>query len=206
MEIQSNFTTSGQSGNTTDSQSNNDTESYTTAYVSSTTYKIDLVSAGQGQNETSTWWILKNGTTIATEVDGENLTGIQSQLNGNSLFDDFSAEIGNGSQVSAAAAEFGIHSAGTSTATFGSNAFTVTSYAANTLPELIATGCYPAGGSWTDTLTAFKMSMGEPKGTGYDLLTYVEVAATYPLLGVNLTSSTSTQLISFTIADSVPNA
>lgn len=206
MEIQNNFTTSGQSGNSTDSQSNNYTESYSTAYVSSTTYKINLVSEGEGQNETSTWWILKNGTTIAIDVDGENLTGIQSQLNINSLFDDFSAETGNGSEVSAAAAEFGIHSAGTSTATFGSNMFTVTNYAANTLPEPIATGCYPAGGSWTDTLTAFQMSIGEPKGTGYDLLTYVEIALTYPLLGATLTSSTSTRLISFTVANSVLTA
>jgi hypothetical protein len=188
LELQYNYSSS--------TLSSNYTESYATAYVSSTTYKINLVSAGEGQNVTSTAWILKNGTAIAIDEFDENVTGPESQELVEGSFAGFSAEVEVSSQLSTYTASQDFHSTGSSSTTIGSNTLTVTSYAANTLPITI-TPC--AGGvSVSTSLTSFQMSVGEPTGTGYDLVTNMQLTESSTTGGATTTVSSLIQVISFT--------
>ena len=201
MKFQYNFTTGGQAGNFTKFASLNYTESYTTAYVSSTTYKVNLVSVWGGENTTTTSWILKNGTVIAIYENGQNVTGLQLQQAAIALDGIFPAQIPADSPLSAFVTSLGIgmQPNGNSTATFGSNTFTVANYAPKTLPVQIVVGCGVSGSPLTAALTAFQMSVGEPKGTSIDLVTSSEIAISYSFAASVLMDSVATQLISFTV-------
>jgi len=176
-------------------QSSSFTQSYTTVYVSATTYKINLVSTAGGKNTTSIAWILKNGTALAIDEAGYNLTGSflsPAMLVG--FFAGFSAEIQAGSQLSTNTASQYFHSTGTSSVTLGSNTFTVTNYAANTLPETLSF-CNVA----PSTLTSYNLSVGTPKGSTYEIVTSMQIAESSTTGGVTTSINVSIQVVSLTV-------
>ena len=171
------------------------TESYTRIYASPTTYKISITSNLGGQNATQFAWFLKDGTVLAIDESGTNITGTIAQQMVVGLFAGFAAEVQAGSQLSTYTAGQYFHTTGTSSVTIGSNTFTVTNWAANTLPQTI-TSC-PAG--TTTNLTAYKLSVGAPKGTSYDVVTYMMLAGSSTVNGQPQSFSYVIQIISLTV-------
>ena len=149
------------------------TESYTTVYVSATTYKISLTSTAEGQTTSSTVYILKNGTALAIDAEGFNFTGSEASGFLLSEFAGFSAEIAYGNQLGIFTATSYFHSTGTSSVTIGPSTFTVTNWAANNIPETLSS-CTTN----QETLTAYNLSEGTPKGSSYPLVTSMNFAGT----------------------------
>lgn len=170
MTIQANGTESSPG---TSATSYNYTESYNVVYHSSTTYKVDLVTLTEGVNISSTVWILNNGTAIAINEAGFNLTG--SYLTPDTvvgLFAAFTLQIQADSYIGLYTSSNYFHATGTSTVMIGPTQVTVTTYQANTLPETVS-GC-----GQTATLTAYSFSVGTPKGATVPLVTYEHFAGT----------------------------
>jgi hypothetical protein len=154
-------------------QTVNATASYTTIYASSTTYKVNMTFIGSGQNVTSTVWILKNGTVLALDQSGDNFSSSVSNALILDYFTGFTVEAEAASQLSLYTSSSFFHSNGTSSVTIGSTAFTVTNYAANSLPETLT----PCGGA-SETLTAYSLSVGKPTGSNVPLVTSMHLAET----------------------------
>jgi hypothetical protein len=172
----------------------NFTEAYSTVYASPTTYKIDLEYVASGANFNSTAWILRNGTALAVDQEGYNLTGSASQSIVDGLLAGFSAEIQLGSELSQFTSSQSFHSNGNSTVTLGTNTFTVTNYVANTLPQTV-TAC-----GITTTLTGYSLSVGEPQGSSFELVTYAQLAGTTISGGIATEFAYSIQIVSLTVA------
>jgi hypothetical protein len=172
------------------------TESYTRIYASATTYKVSTVTSANGQTTPAeTAWILKNGTVLAISVAGQNLTGTLAQQMIISVFAGFSAEVQAGSQLSTYTANQYFHSTGTSSVTVGSSTFTVTNYAANTLPQTI-TDCLTGT---TTNLTAYKLSVGTPTGTSYKVVTFMQLAGSSTVNGQPTSFNYVIQIVSLTV-------
>ena len=111
-------------------------------------------------------WLLKNGTLVGINYAGFNYTGAAaiSYYQASRLFTAWGTQTVFGQQLTTsyiyATAYF--HSTGTSPVTLGANTFTLTDYAANSLPETLPT-CSGAG----LTLTAATMAIGTPSGANY---------------------------------------
>ena len=116
------------------------------------------------------------------------------QLVGN-LFAGFTAEIQAGSELSQYTASPGFHSDGNSTVTLGPSTFTVTNYVANSLP-LTEAAC-----GATTVITSFNLSVGEPQGSGYELVTFIQFDASVTGSGIP-TSAVGyvIQIVSVTVA------
>jgi hypothetical protein len=194
MTIQENGTTSSSGSSSSSPQSENITESYNTIYASSTTYKVNVSLAAQGENVTYTAWILKNGTVLAINVEGYNLTGSEAQENVFEVFAGFTEQIQADSEISQYTAPNDFHSTGTSTVSVGPTEITVTTYAANTLPETLGS-C----GS-TTTLTAYSISVGTPQGTTSPLIIYEHIAGSETVNGTTTFLDLTLQITSITLA------
>jgi hypothetical protein len=142
-----------------------------------------------------TAWILKDGTTLAVNVLGQNFTGPTANSFITGAFAGFYQEIEVGQQQSfySSASQF-FHSTGTSSVTIGANKVTVTNYAANSLPETVE-----ACGS-TSTYTAFSLSIGTPSGTSFPIVTSMHFAGTSTVNGSPSSFDISIQVTSFTLA------
>jgi hypothetical protein len=140
------------------------TSSYTTVYSSATTFKVSIVSSDYPS--AFTMWLLKDGTLVGINYAGSNYTGAAAiqYYQGSRLFTAWGTETVFGQQLTtdyvSATAYF--HSTGTSPVTIGTNTFTLTNYAANSLPETV-----PACGGASITLTTASMSIGTPNGANY---------------------------------------
>ena len=188
MELKYNLTSGATQSNLT--------ESYTRVYASATTYKVTITTVANGQaTPAETGWILKDGTVLAINVAGQNLTGASAQEMIVGLFAGFSAEVQAGSQLSTYTASQYFHSTGTSSVTIGSNTFTVTNYAANTLPQTI-TSC---GTGSTSNITAYKLSVGSPTGTSYKVVTYMQLAGSSTVNGQPESFNYVIQIVSLTV-------
>jgi len=144
--------------------SNTFTSSYTTVYASATTFKVSIVSSDYPS--AFTMWLLKNGTIAGINYAGSNYTGAAANqyYQGSRLFKAWGTMLVFGQQLTTDyiqdAAYF--HSTGTSPVTIGTNTFTLTNYAANSLPETVSV-CSGA----STTLTTASMSIGMPNGSNY---------------------------------------
>jgi hypothetical protein len=164
--------------------------------VSPTTYKVNVSFATSDQNTTMTVWILKDGTVLAINEAGQNLTGSIAQQIATSIFAGFEAYNSAGAQLSAYTSASYFHSTGTSSVTLGPTTMTVTNYEANTLPVTVT---YCTGST---TFTAYALSVGSPPGTNTPLITLEHFAGTST---DNTTGKTSTidytlQITSITLA------
>jgi hypothetical protein len=172
------------------------TESYTRVYASATTYKVTVSSSANGQTTPpETAWILKDGTVLAVNVAGTNITGSPAQQMIVGVFAGFSAEVQAGNQLSTYTANQYFHTTGTSSVTIGSSTFPVTNYAANTLPQTI-TDCITGA---TTNLTAYKLSVGTPSGTSYKVVTYMQLAGSSTSNGQPVNFNYVIQIVSLTV-------
>jgi hypothetical protein len=175
MTILSNGTTSTTGGTSSSSpESFNFSESYTTNYVSSTTYKITLTSGEGGQTFTTTVWILKNGTALAVNEAGTNLTGSLAQEILVGTFAGFTLQTQADAQINQYTSSNYFHSTGTSTVSIGPTQVSVTTYAANSLP-VTTTDCVTGD---VTTLTAYSFSVGTPHGASAPLVVHEHFAGT----------------------------
>jgi hypothetical protein len=171
MTIAGNVTSSSSGTSSSSPTSFNYTESYSTIYVSSTTYKINITTSEAGHSFGETLWILKSGTLVAINVSGQNLTGTEAQGLIVGAFAGFTEQVQADSEIGQYTAANYFHSTGTSTVSIGPTQVSVTTYAANTLP-ITTTDC---SGDVT-TLTAFSLSVGTPHGANLPLVTHESLA------------------------------
>jgi len=180
--------------------SNTFTSSYTTVYASATTFKVSIVSSDYPS--AFTMWLLKNGTIAGINYAGSNYTGSAAvqYYQGSRLFKAWGTELVFGQQLTTDyihdTAYF--HSTGTSPVTLGANTFTLTNYAANSLPETV-TVC---GGN-SISLTSGSMSVGMPNGANYEFPIDVDLAGSSAgaASGAGTTTFTITsQITSMTVA------
>lgn len=174
------------------------TESYVVDYVSSTTYKVTITELASGENINYTVWVLKNGTALAIGLTAggfsENLTGSQAQSLLIGAFAGFTLQIQADSYIGAYTGSSYFHSTGTSTVSIGPTQVSVTTYAANTLPETV-TSC-----GVDTTLTAFSFSVGTPQGSNVPLVVYEHFAGTDVVNGQTNTYDDVLQVTSVTLA------
>jgi hypothetical protein len=111
------------------------------------------------------------------------------------LFAGFAAEVQSASQLSTYTASQYFHSTGTSSVKLGPTTVTVTNYVANTLPQTI-TSC-PSG--TTTTLTSYKMSVGQPTGTSFQLVTNIQIAGSSTTNGQTSNFAYTIQVVSLTV-------
>lgn len=185
------LTFSSTSGGTT----TNTTASFNVIYRSATTIKVNTTFGSGANTERITAWILKNGTTLAVNLSGQNFTGTTANGFITGAFAGFYQEIEVGQQQSffSGASQY-FHSTGTSSVTIGANTVTVTNYAANSLPETV-TAC----GS-TATYTAFSLSIGTPSGTTFPIVTNMHFAGTTTVNGSPSSFDYSVRVTAFTLA------
>ena len=183
------------SGTTSTMTSSQDfTFSYSVVSVSSTTYKVEGDFAG-ASSVTFTAWLLKNGTTLAVHVNNSpsNITGTMAGNLVEGYFGEFAAVQGFVQEQSVYSNLF--RSNGTSTVTIGTNKFTVTNYAAYTLPETIQL----CNGE-SDSLTAYSLSEGTPSGSNYELPIYVHIAGSSTANGTTVPFEFTIRITAFTVS------
>jgi hypothetical protein len=163
--------------------------------VSSTTYKVTITIAEGSTNIGETVWLLKDGTALAIDISGYNLTGSSAQGAIIGAFAGFELQLQADAEINAYTASNFFHSTGTSTVTIGSTMVSVTNYAANSLPETVSY----CGNSPT-TLTAFSFSVGTPQGSSSPLVTNENIAGSDMLNGQTTTYNYVLQVTSITIA------
>lgn len=169
-------------------------ESYSTIYVSSTTYKVSVTLAEGSTNLVETVWILKDGVAVAVNVAGQNYTGSTAQEFIIGVFAGFTLQVQADSQIGSYTASNYFHATGTSTVSIGPTKVSVTTYAANSLPETMV-GC-----GETTTLTAYSFSVGTPQGASSPLVTYENFAGSEVSNGVTTNFNYILQVTSITIA------
>lgn len=145
-------------------------ESYNTVYTSASTYKVNITYSTSGETGSTLAWILKNGTIVAADVSGYNVTGSEAQDFAVGIFAGFIEQIEVDSQLSQNTVSTYFHSTGTSTVTIGNVSMQVTTWAANTLPETTNV-C-----GVTSTITAFSLEVGTPPGASSPLVVYEHIA------------------------------
>jgi hypothetical protein len=136
------------------------------------TYKITYGESLQGFSQSTTAWILSNGTLLATETSGVNSSGSAAEFNLLLVAAPFFLVAAYGSSPSGLVPSSEIQAAGQSTVTLGNLTFSVTNYRADSLP-LIFGDC-----SATYILTTFVLQAGVVPGTSFTLLTYLDMQGT----------------------------
>jgi len=84
---------------------------------------------------------------------------------------------------------------GTSTATIGTQSFSVTNYVTNTLPKTIQL----CNGE-SDTLTAYSLSEGTPSGSTFELPVYVNIGGTATANGTTTPFYFTVNITAFTVS------
>jgi hypothetical protein len=177
-------------------ESSNFTASYTVVHVNSTTYEVNIVDKVPGQTYSTTVWLLKDGTVVALDLAGHNFTGASASTHFQTYFAPWEQDIEFGQQITTSTSFSFFHSAGTSTVTLGPSTFTVTNYAANSLPETISL----CNGDSETLTTAGSFSVGTPSGSSYPLITYIDVAGSGTIGGAPSTYSFIAQITSVKVA------
>jgi hypothetical protein len=184
-------TYNGTSGGSTYSE----TSSYSTIYVSSTTIKMAVNYTASGQSVEYLLWMLKDGTAVAADVSGYNITGSSAQSIVTGAFTSFFLLQSEGQTYSSILSSGYFHSTGTSSVTLGPTKMTVTNYGATTLPET-----YTDCNGDTTTLQTFSLSLGTPPGTSYSLLTYLNSSGTDTSGGQTTSFDYTLRIVSLTTA------
>jgi len=147
---------------------------YASHSVSSTTYKVDFGYRVQMASESITAWVMSNGTVLAVESSGQNITGSSAS---DYLLVSASPFILLGEYNSSPASSdlpfSQLHAAGLENVTLGDVNMIVTDYQANSLP-LVYSDCLGD----TYTLSTFLLQQGTVPGTSFTLLTYLDMQGT----------------------------
>lgn len=167
--------------------------SYVVAYVSSTTYKVNISYSLNGKGKPGTLWILKNGSILAGERGGKNYTGSTASNFVLDYFSDLETLYTFASQASTITSYF--HSAGTSTAEIGANSLTVTEYLVNTTPEN-----FQICNGENAELDTYNVYIGTPSGSSLAIITYADFSGTLTTSSVSNTFDYVYQLTAYTVA------
>jgi hypothetical protein len=163
----------------------NYTASYNVVSSNSSGIEVNLSYKSTNTTESIAALISTNGTVLSVSVNGQTIPSQYASSMVVGLFAGFIIEIQNAQSISVfTGSQF--HSTGTSQVTIGSVSFTVTNYAANSLPVSFSY----CGGS--DVLTSFKMSIGTPSGASVPVVTYMNFVGTS-------TSNGQTSSVNFTL-------
>ena len=174
----------------------NATESYNVIYASPTTYKVNVTYSLTGENLTTTAWILKNGTPVAIDEAGTNLTGSLASTMLVGLFAGFTTEAESTLQLPTYTSPAYFKATGpATTVTIGTVPFIVTTYAANNLPETVM----PCGDSGTLNLTTYTLTVGAPAASTVKLVTAMHLAGTETTNGQTSPVNYEILLISATV-------
>jgi len=178
------YSSTGSSG------SQNGTFSYQVISSSGGIYSANFTLGSISENESITATVdANNDTVLSVTLSGYTQTGSAAK----GFFDDIMAVFGLSLTYSTESSAYTnnayFHSTGTSSMTFGSTTFDVTTWVANSLP-LSFTSC-----GVTSSLTAFTLQFGTPPGTSLTFVTYIQVTETSPEAG-----SFTFQLVSMTEA------
>lgn len=148
-----------------------------------------------GTSESTTLWILKNGTALAVDIAGQNLTGVEANGFIAGGFAGFYEEIDIGAQQSFYSTDSQyFHSTGTTSVTVGLNTLKVTNYALNSLPETVDS-C-----GTVSNYTAFTLSIGTPSGTSFPIVTNLQFAGTSTVNGTPSSFNVTEQVTAFSVA------
>lgn len=174
---------------------NNSTISYRVVNTDGSLYTANFTLSAGGTNESGSAVVDVNALTvqsITVTFGGQTLPPFQG-AQAKTYFDTFMALFGlevtfnNEEGVFTDSAYF--HSTGSSTVSFGSVQFPVTTWVANNLPFSL-NDC-----GVTDTITAYTLQVGSPPGTSLNFITYLHVTTTAPN-----TEDVTFQLVSITVA------
>jgi hypothetical protein len=170
------------------------TASYKVVYVSSTTYKVNITDVTPVKTYLTTVWFLKDGTVVGLDIDGHNMNASAS-TSFQTYFAPWEQELEYGQQITTSTSYTFFQSNGTSTVTAGPSTFTVSNYAANSLPETIPF----CNGDSTTLTTAGSFSVGTPSGSSYPLITYIHVGGSRTLGTISTTFDFTAQITSVTV-------
>lgn len=115
-----------------------------------------------------------NESVISVTFSGYSLYGDQAKSIFDSLFALFGLEYTYGGYESILTNSAYFHSTGSSTMTFGSTSFSVTTWVANSLPMSI-NDC-----GYTSDLTDYTLQVGTPPGTSLNFITFLHIASDSP--------------------------
>jgi len=184
------FQTSEQ--NTTSGQTNNGTLSYAVTSSNGGIYDVNFtITESSGSESFEASVDANNNTVLSATISGDPVpfTGAQAKQ----FFDEFMAIFGLEETYSG---EYNVltdssyfHSTGTTSQTFGTTSFDVTTWVANNLPET-----YTACGV-TATISDYTLKVGTPPGTSLTFITYLHIVETAPQ-AENITF----ELVSMTVA------
>jgi hypothetical protein len=172
-------------------------EAYSLQYTSSSTYKVLFTIGLPGEDTAFTEWFQNDGSLIALYSDGQNLTGSTYQSIAIEGFAGFlAADSSIDPSIYTSSTYF--HATGTSTANIGPTQLSVTTYAANTLPENF-TNC-----GVQETLIGFSFSVGTPQGTSATVVTKEYIDASTVVDGQTDIVNDSVVISSLTLTSTYP--
>jgi hypothetical protein len=184
MKFEMNGTVSGQSTNAT--------FSYLVTSASGGIYNVNITESSAAGPETSTFVVdANNDTVLSYVIAGYSMTGSEAKESFDGMMALFGLEAAYGGELNIYTSSAYFHSTGTTSETFGTTTFPVTTYVANSLPETVS-AC-----GITTTITAFTIKVGTPTGTSLPFVTYLYFASTSPY-----TENVTFQLVSMTVASS----
>jgi hypothetical protein len=126
---------------------------------------------------------------ISVTFSGYTFRGAQAKSFFDGLFALFGLEYSYGAYLGVLTSSNYFHSTGTSSMTFGSATFAVTTWVANSLP-ISVNEC-----GYTANITAYTLEVGTPPGTSLSFITYLHFAESSPQ-----SSDFTFQLVSMTTA------
>lgn len=177
------------------------TMSYDTVYVSSTTYKVNTTYIVDGLRSTATMWVLKSGTVAAMYVAiAEGATVDHNYTHSKAVTNYLVAllsPIGTyhqfGTELTSSPSYF--QYTGTSSLTIGTNTFTIKNYTSSS-PNVAIPSC--GGHTWA--LTTFKLSVGTPTGSSFEIVPYMEIAGSDTTASGTTIFDYTAQITAFTVA------
>ena len=146
------------------------TESYNVVYASPTTYKVDLLDNVSGTTLNATAWVLKNGSVVAYDYLGQNLTGATATGILQGLMSPFVYEVDYSTVVLPFTSGSGVQVQSQGNTEIGRTSLAVTNYSAGQLPVTIQL----CGGSFM--LSSYEVQTGQVQGATTPLLTLLNVS------------------------------
>ena len=162
-------------GTTNGTQSENSTISYTATTVSSGIYDVNITFSSTGSTESGLARVDSNNeSVISVTFSGYSFYGDQAKSFFDGEFALFGLEYTYGGYENILTNSAYFHSTGSSTMTFGSTSFSVTTWVANSLP-LSINEC-----GYSSDITDYTLQVGTPPGTTLNFITFLHYASDSP--------------------------
>jgi hypothetical protein len=146
------------------------TETYNVVYSSPTTYKVDIFENQSGTTLNATAWLLKDGTVVAYQYLGQNISGAEASGLVSGLMSPFFYQGEYTSLVQTLASGTGLQAAASGSEKVGPTAVAVTNYTAPSVPLTVQI----CGGSLT--VSAVSLQTGTVQGSNVGLLMSMSIS------------------------------